>query len=45
MPNEGHPQYEAMMAAMRELFDRHQQGGTVTVEYDTRVYFGHLGGR
>lgn len=45
MPNEGHPQYESMMVAMRELFDRHQKDGTVTVEYDTRVYFGQLGGK
>lgn len=43
MPQEGHPNYPAMMDAMRDLFDRHQQDGIVTVDYDTRVYFGRLG--
>ena len=43
MPQEGHPNYVPMMAAMQELFDRHQQEGTVVVDYDTRVYFGHVG--
>ncbi len=42
MPQEGHANYVAMMDAMQNLFDRHQRNGTVTVDYDTRVYFGRL---
>ncbi len=42
MPNEGHPDYEAMMEALRELFTRHQRDGLVTLDYDTRIYLGQL---
>jgi DNA-binding IclR family transcriptional regulator len=33
---------EPMLAALRELFDSHQQAGRVTIEYDTKIYYGHL---
>lgn len=42
VPLAGHPAYKPMLAALRRLFDSHQQGGRVTIEYDTRVYYGHL---
>ena len=37
-PEPGHTGYEPMLAELRELFERHQTGGRVTFEYDTRVY-------
>jgi SAM-dependent methyltransferase len=42
-PPAGHPQHEPMIAELRRLFDRHQRGGEVAFEYDTRVYWGRLG--
>jgi SAM-dependent methyltransferase len=42
VPLEGHPNYEPMLASLRRLFDSHQQGGRVTIEYDTKVYYGQL---
>jgi SAM-dependent methyltransferase len=36
------PRRAPMLAELRQLFDRHQQGGQVTVEYETRAYYGHL---
>lgn len=38
MPNETHPRYADMMAAVEELFSNWQQNGQVTVEYETKVY-------
>ena len=39
----GHPQYEAMIADLRELFDTFQEGGRVRFLYNTRLYYGSLG--
>ena len=44
MPNEGHPNYDAMMEALRALFACNEQNGVVTLDYDTRIYFGQLTG-
>jgi len=41
-PPSGHPQFEPMMEELRRLFDAHQQGGVVRMEYRTRVYAGKL---
>ncbi len=41
VPSAGHPNYELLLAELRRLFDAHQQGGRVRIEYDTRLYFGH----
>ncbi len=41
-PPLGHPQFEPMMEELRRLFDAHQQGGVVRMEYRTRVYAGKL---
>lgn len=41
-PAAGHPKHEPMLAELRRLFDRHQRGGEVAFEYDTRVYWGRL---
>jgi SAM-dependent methyltransferase len=42
-PIEGHPDYEPMMAALRGLFDRYQQQGQVTFNYDTQIFYGRPG--
>lgn len=34
--------YEAMLEDLRDLFDRHQEAGRVTFEYDCWVHFGQL---
>ncbi len=41
-PAAGQPGHEAMLAELRRLFETHQSHGTVTVEYDTQVYYGRL---
>ena len=38
VPSEGHPQRAPMLAALDELFERHQRDGRVAMEYDLRVY-------
>ncbi|HQT95305.1 MAG: SAM-dependent methyltransferase [Acidobacteria bacterium 37-71-11] len=41
-PAAGHPNHAPMLAALRAVFDRHNEGGTVAFAYDTQVYFGRL---
>jgi SAM-dependent methyltransferase len=41
-PEPGHPAYEVMLDRLREIFDSHQVGGQITMEYDTEVTCGHL---
>ncbi len=41
-PEPGHPNYEPMLADLRQLFDAHQVDGVYTIEYDTDVYYGQL---
>jgi SAM-dependent methyltransferase len=41
-PGPGHPKHEAMLVALRRLFDMHAGAGRVEFEYKTRVYFGQL---
>jgi len=42
MPLPGHPRYDELLAAVREVFARHQVDGTVTVPYLTHVHYGRL---
>jgi ubiquinone/menaquinone biosynthesis C-methylase UbiE len=42
-PQEGHPKYLPMIAALRNLFDEEQQNGRVAFNYETRMYYGQLG--
>ena len=42
-PEPGHPNFEALEAGLQRIFDEHNRDGTVTFEYDTRIYYGHLG--
>ncbi len=41
-PEPDHPGFEPMIASLREVFEKHQQRGTIAFEYDTRVYYGQL---
>jgi ubiquinone/menaquinone biosynthesis C-methylase UbiE len=41
-PTEGHPNFQPMMDALKQLFDANQQNGQVRMEYLTRIYFGQL---
>ena len=42
-PEPGHPNFEAMAAGLQRIFEEHNHDGTVTFEYDARIYYGHLG--
>lgn len=42
MPAPGHPDYEAMLTAVDELFVRHALEGAVRLTYDTEIYVGRL---
>ncbi|MBT2144880.1 MULTISPECIES: class I SAM-dependent methyltransferase [unclassified Rhodanobacter] len=41
-PKAGHPRHEPMLRALRELFDSCAENGTVSFDYDTRIFAGHL---
>ena len=41
-PEPDHPSFEPMIASLREVFEEHQQRGTIAFEYDTRIYYGKL---
>ena len=41
-PQPGHPNYEPMLAELRRIFDAHHGNGRVSLEYDTRVFYGQL---
>ncbi len=43
IPQPGHPDYEEMIEALQQLFERFEEDGKVTIEYDTRVFWGRLG--
>src|SRR5687767_8971079 len=42
-PEPGHPNFEAMAEGLKRIFDEHNRDGKVAFEYDTRIYYGHLG--
>ncbi len=41
-PAPDHADFEAMLAALGEIFRQHERDGTVTVEYETRIFYGHF---
>ncbi len=41
-PDETHPSYAPMMGELAKIFERHQTGGKVLLEYKTNVCFGTL---
>lgn len=42
MPAEGHKDFDFMMNVLKKIFNRFQDKGKVTIEYDTRIYYGKL---
>ena len=43
IPAANHPQREPMLRDLQKLFDKHQHDGHVSIDYDVRMYFGHIG--
>ncbi|MEK0317438.1 class I SAM-dependent methyltransferase [Cohnella sp. 56] len=41
-PVPGHPNYEPMLAELRAIFDRYQQDGQVSFDYETEIYWGEV---
>lgn len=42
MPTPDHANFAPMMDELRRIFDAHNSGGRVRLEYTTRLYLGHL---
>lgn len=42
VPEPSSPKFQPMLAKLQQIFDEYKSDGTVIVEYDTRVYYGHL---
>lgn len=42
MPAEGHKDFDFMMSVLKKIFNRFQEEGKVTIEYDTKIYYGSL---
>ena len=41
-PEPDSPNFEPMLNELQEIFSAHEKDGTVSFDYDTRVYYGHL---
>ena len=41
-PEPGQPGFEPMLDQLLAIFSTHQKSGKVAIEYDTRIYYGHL---
>ena len=42
MPAEGHKDFDFMMSVLKKIFNRFQENGKVSIEYDTKIYYGKL---
>jgi SAM-dependent methyltransferase len=42
MPAEGEKDFDGMMAVLKNIFDAFQKNGKVTIEYDSKIYYGKL---
>ncbi len=42
MPAEEHKDFNFMMSVLKKIFNRFQENGKVTIEYDTKIYYGKL---
>ena len=42
-PETGHPSHEPMLRRLREIFDRRQADGRVSLDYETQIYCAPLG--
>jgi hypothetical protein len=43
-PAQGEPGSEEMLCKAQEIFNEHNKGGRVRIEYDTQIYYGRLEG-
>ena len=41
-PGPGHPNHAPMLRELRRIFELHQHGGQVSIEYATRMFYGQL---
>ncbi len=41
-PEPGHPNFQPMLDELKRIFSEHQTDGQVSIEYDTKVYYGQL---
>lgn len=41
-PMAGHPKHHPMMRELQRVFQSHAQRGLIEIEYNTRVFYGHL---
>jgi ubiquinone/menaquinone biosynthesis C-methylase UbiE len=41
-PEPDDPKFGPMIASLQEVFEEHQQRGTIAFEHDTRIYYGRL---
>ena len=42
MPVQGHKDFDFMMSVLKKIFTRFAEEGKVTLEYDTKIYYGQL---
>jgi hypothetical protein len=42
VPARGEPGSDEMLRDVEKIFDEHQKGGRVGIQYDTKVYYGWL---
>jgi ubiquinone/menaquinone biosynthesis C-methylase UbiE/catechol 2,3-dioxygenase-like lactoylglutathione lyase family enzyme len=42
IPVIGHPSYEPMMVELKDIFERNNQHGIVSIDYETEVYWGEV---
>jgi SAM-dependent methyltransferase len=42
MPTESHANYGEMIRELQRIFELHVSNGTVCIEYETEIYFGHV---
>lgn len=42
MPGPGHSDFDFMMSVLKKIFNRFAEDGKVTIEYDTKIYYGQL---
>ncbi|MHA1125150.1 MAG: class I SAM-dependent methyltransferase [Candidatus Heimdallarchaeota archaeon] len=41
-PKENEPNYQPLLSALKELFDKYQENGKVTMEYKTKMHYGKM---
>ena len=41
-PNQNHPNFHPMLQALKLIFEQYEEQGSVCLEYDTEIYFGHV---